>query len=285
MKSIVGFVLILSLGACGYFQPKELEEEKPVARVNETYLYPSDVEGLIPLDISAEDSLILAERFVDEWIRRQLMIEKAREETDLNEAEIESKVQEYRYALTRSAYEKAFIQKNLNTEVSEDEISRYYEDHKADFILKQNIVRCLFAKIPQEAPRIKRFTANFQKYPETPLSELREYCTQFAQKAFLEDSVWVDFTEVISSTPFEEILNERKILLTRSFLQNQDSTHVYLLNVLGYKTVDDVSPIEFVQEDIRNILINKRKIALKRELEEKIYNDAARNDAFEVFDR
>jgi len=43
--------------------------------------------------------------------------------------------------------------------------------------------------------------------------------------------------------------------------------------------------LEFVQEDIRNIIINKRKIALKRELEEKVYNDAEENDAFEVFDR
>jgi len=278
-------LILFLVAGCGYFQPKEEVKENPIARVNETYLYANDIEGLIPEDLSDEDSVVLADRFVDEWVKKQLMIDRAQKEVDINEAEIQSKVLDYRYALTRSAYEKAYIQNNLNKEIKEREIKEYYDQHAADFVLKQNIVRCLFAQISKEAPRISRFTKDFKAYPESDIEDIREYCTQFANKAFLDDSVWVDFTEVISATPFEDIISESKILSSRDYLENQDSTYLYFLKILEYKMVDEVSPLEFVQEDIRNIIINKRKIALKRELEEKVYNDAEENDAFEVFDR
>ncbi len=41
--------------------------------------------------------------------------------------------------------------------------------------------------------------------------------------------------------------------------------------------------MEFVKDDIRNIIINKRKVLLAQELEEKVFNDAIEKDEFEIF--
>ncbi|NNE54671.1 MAG: peptidyl-prolyl cis-trans isomerase [Flavobacteriales bacterium] len=284
LRGFIAF-LFLSLWGCQFFQPKEQSAENPIARVYTTNLYPSELEGLIPAGITAGDSAKFAEKFVNDWIRKQLMISRAEEEVDLNEAEIDQKVLDYRYALTRSAYEKKYILENLNEEVTDGEIQEYYESHSEDFVLKQNIVRCLFAQMPKEAPRQRRFEKNFQTYPESDLNDLRDHTAQYANRAFLEDSLWVDFNEVIGGTPFDQILDKNRILRTRKYLKEVDDNFDYYLRVLEYKMVDDVSPLEFVKENIKNILINKRKIALKRELEEKVYNEAARNNAFEIFDR
>lgn len=278
-------LFIVALGSCDFFQRKEQNTEEPIARVYETNLYPSDVQGLISTGTSAEDSAKFAEKFVDDWIRKQLIIAKAINELDLNEAEIENKVLEYRFALTRSAYERNYIQENLDEGVSEDEILKYYESHSQDFVLKQNIVRCLFAQVPTEAPRQNRFERNFQNYPDSDIEDLRSHSTQFANRSFLEDSIWVDFNEVIIGTPFEDILDKNRILRSRKYLKDSDDSFDYYLRILEYKMVDDVSPLEFVRENIVNILINKRKIALKEELEDKVYNEAARNNAFEIFSR
>lgn len=278
-------LIFLSLLGCEFFQPKEESTENPIARVYEVNLFPSDLSGLIPAGISPEDSARFAEKFVNDWIRKQLMIAKAEKEIDLNEAEIDQKVLEYRYALTRSAYEKKYILDNLDESVSEEEIQEYYESHSEDFILKQNIVRCLFVQLPLDAPRRRRFEKDFQSYPESTLEDLRDHATQFANRAFLEDSLWVDFNEVIGGTPFDQILDKNRVLRTRKYLKESDDQFDHYLRILEYKMVDDVSPLEFVKENIANILINKRKIALKRELEEKVYNEASRNNAFEIFDR
>ena len=278
-------ILITILSGCDFFQPREQVVEAPVARVYQTNLYPSDMKGLIPIGMSQEDSAQFAEKFVNDWIRKQLMISRAENEIDLNEAEIEQKVLDYRYALTRSTYEKKFILENLDENVPKEEIDSYYQGHSDDFLLKQNIVRCLFAQIPVDAPRQRRFEKNLQEFPETDLEDLRVHTTQFANRSFMEDSLWVNFNEVIAGTPFDEILDKNRILRTRKYLKDSDDKFDYYLRIIEYKKVDDVSPIDFVRGNIINILINKRKIALKRELEDKIYNEAAQLDAFEIFSR
>lgn len=272
-------LLILIFSSCDFFQPKEETAEEPIARVNQTYLYPSD----IPIGGNSEDSTLLAEKFVTEWIKKQLMISRAENEVDLNEAAIDQKVLDYRYALTRSAYEKKFILENLDENISDAEIKEYYEGHSADFVLKQNIVRCLFVQLPKNAPRQKRFERDFQNYPQSDLQDLKSHANQYANRAFLEDSIWVDFNEVILTTPFEQILDKNRILRTRKYLTDSDNDFDYYLKILEYKMVDDVSPITFVRENIISILINKRKIALKRQLEEKVYNEAEDQNAFEIY--
>jgi len=283
-RGILLTLLVLLIG-CDFFRPKELNGEKPIARVKDMWLYPSDFTGLIPPALSSEDSTKFASKFVDDWIKKQLMIARSQEEVDINEAEIQRKVLDYTYALTRSAFEREYIESNLNVNISEDEIQTYYKEHSQDFVLKQGIVRCLFAQVPTNAPKINRFRKNLVDYPRSSTSQLKEYCTQFANRSFLEDSVWVEFNELISGTPFDEVLDANRLLYTRSLLESVDGNHAYFLRILAHKTVNDISPLEFVRDDIENILINKRKIALKRELEDKVYEDAQESNAFEIFDR
>jgi len=148
--------LLVAVG-CEFFHPKEDLTEKPIARVSETNLFPSDMSGLLPENLTSEDSLKFVEKFIDDWIKKQLMIARSQMEVDLNEAEIQRKVLDYRYNLTRSAYVKKYIEENLKESVEESEIEEYYTEHSADFILKQNIVRCLFAQIPADAPNQTEF--------------------------------------------------------------------------------------------------------------------------------
>ena len=272
------------LTSCHSFQPKEGNSENPIARVNEAKLFPSDLVGLIPSNSTVDDSIRYTQKYVNDWVRKQLIIDKARSELDLNEAEIDQKVRDYRFALTRSAFEKQYIDKHLDENISDEEIQEYYQNHSEDFILKQNIVRCIFTQVPMEAPQKNRFEKNMRAYPKSDKDDLKNHATQFANRAHLDDSVWVDFDEVIGGTPFELILNKNRILRTRTYLQESDETYDYYLRILEYMTVDDISPLEFVRKNIIDILINKRKIALKKELEDKIYNEAIEKNAFEIFD-
>ena len=268
---------------CEFFQPKEDIKEQPVARVGETNLYPSDMGGLIPENMTSQDSLNFAEKYVDNWIKKQLMIARSQNEVDINEAEIQRKVLDYRYALTRSAYEKKYIEEHLDEAVMESEINDYYSQHSEDFILKQNIVRCMYAQIPTEAPSQGDFKQDLKNYPNSKLTDIFEYCTQFSNKHFVGDSVWVDFDEVIAGTPLDQIIDKTRVLRTRRFIEDSDDNFAYYLRVLEYKMIDEISPLEFVREDIMNIIINRRKITLKRELENKVYEDAAQSNAFEIY--
>ena len=286
MYRLYWVLLLPILAGCDFFQPKETAEENPVARVHDRYLYVSDLSPLIPQGSSKEDSAMMADRFINDWINKQLIIARALEEEDINEVEMEQKVLDYRYALMRSTFEKKYISENISEDIPIAEIQSYYDEHNADFVLKQNIVRCLFVQIPKPAAGQDIFERNLRAYPEqSSISELRNYCTQHAIRSFIEDSVWVDFNEVIADTPFSDILDRTRMVRNSSLLESSDDDYNYFIRILEYKMVDDVSPIEFVQEDIENILINRRKIELKQELEKIVYNEAVSTNAFEIYSR
>lgn len=276
-------LLLFFCGACEFFQPKGSSEVQPIASVENQYLYPEDLAGLIPAGTSQKDSALLAEKYVENWIKKQLMISKSSEAIDFNEAEIERKVLDYRYALIVHSFEKRYIQANLDRELDTADINAYYREKADNFLLKQNIVKCIYVQVPKEAPRKNDFRADFRAYPDVNMDDLRSYVTQFATKSYLEDSTWIVFDELILGTPLESLENRQQFLSKNKYSETNDKNYTYFLKIFDYKIHDEVSPLEFIQDDIANILINKRKLTLKKELEEKIYNDAKANDLFKIY--
>ena len=84
-------------------------------------------------------------------------------------------------------------------------------------------------------------------------------------------------------TPLENIQNKTDFLSRNSYSETASDDHIYFIKVFDFKITDEISPLEFIKEDIENIIINKRKLALKKELEEKIYNEASQENLFKIY--
>ncbi|MEM9327130.1 MAG: peptidyl-prolyl cis-trans isomerase, partial [Bacteroidota bacterium] len=146
-------------------------------------------------------------------------------------------------------------------------------------------VRCLYAKLPKSSPAIANFRRNIRNYPNANLEDIKDYTYQYAINAFTDEEIWINFDEVISATPLKEVKNQTEFLESSTFSETSEEDFLYFLKILEYKISDDLSPLEFIREDIENIIINKRKIALKKELEEAIYDEALENQSFEIYSR
>lgn len=242
----------------------------------------SNLFGLIPANLSPTDSTIFVEKFVLDWVKKQLMIAKAEEAIDFNEARIQKKVLDYQYALMVHELEKKHIDVNLNEEVSESEIREYYQQKSENFVLRENLAKCLYFKIPSKAPNIWRFRRSLKNYPQDTV-QIWEYANEHAVKAFVEDSVWVKFDEVLLETPLKEVNDKAGFLKANSSVEVSDQDFIYFLRIFEYKVVGEIAPLEFIKESVSDIIINKRKIALKKELEKKIYEEAEQTNAFEIY--
>ena len=259
------------------------EKIKPIARVNDHYLYPADLAGIIPSGASPEDSANLARSYINNWIEKQLLIDEALAKIDFDEAEIQRKILDYRYSLIAYEYKSFYVRQNLNTEVSDEEIKAYYEANLDNFPLKQNIIRGRFIRLPKEAPGqdiVKRLI--FTTRPEK-LEKLRTYCFSNALSYILEDSVWLNFDEIIQNTPLAEVPNKVNFLRRTRYSETEDDTSKYYLMIREYKITDDIAPLEVVRDQIVDIIINKRKVALARQLEKEVYDKARQNNAFEIY--
>lgn len=281
MRNFLILLILLNI-SCQYFQPKEEVQEEVIARSGDQTLTISSLKDLIPPNVSNSDSVIFVEKFVDDWVKKQLMIAKAREAIDFNEARIQRKVLDYQYALMVHEYEQKYIDVNLNEEVSDAEIAEYYQYKSENFILRQNLAKCVYFKIPSTANRISRFRRMLKDYPKDTL-EIWEYANEFATKAFIEDSVWVKFDEVLLETPLKEVSDKTNFLKRNSSVEVSDEDFIYFLKIFEYKLIGEIAPLEFIKENIADIIINKRKIELKKELEKNIYEEAEKTNAFEIY--
>lgn len=291
MRLVTGnFLIVISLfllTGCEWLKSRQpgVTTEEPIAKVAEQYLYPADLEGLLAEGTSAGDSVDMVESYIYNWIQKQLLINKARQEIDFNEAELERKVLDYKYALMVHEYEKLKVKEQLSLEVTDEEINAYYEEKYENFLLKQNIVKCLFAKVPKDAPDINSFGRKMRRYDGKQMEDIRAFCYQFADKYSLEDSTWINFDDIIQNTHLAGIPNKIQFLKNNKYVESANDDYIYFLKILDYKISEDVSPLSFIKGDIRNIIINKRKVTIKKKLKDEIFNEAKDKNEFEIYQK
>ncbi|HNP17385.1 MAG TPA: peptidylprolyl isomerase [Fulvivirga sp.] len=286
--NIVGIAFILVISGCDLIKMKEEPAEEgekvdPIARVGDQYLYPHDLEGISTVGMSIEDSTERTMRFVNNWIKKQLLIKEASTKIEFDEADIERKVLDYRYSLMGYEYQSYFINQNLNVDVSDEEIELYYKDNIDNFLLKQNIIRGKYIKIPIGAPKINKVKTLINSTNKESMEELKTYALSFAATYQLNDSVWMVFDDVIKNSPLAEIPNKIQFLQQNRYIETADAQFQYFLKIDEYRISDNISPLEFVKEVIKNIIINKRKVQLAQQLEDDVYKRATKNKEFEIY--
>jgi hypothetical protein len=258
------------------------DTRQKVARVSNTYLYQDELNGIVPPGTLKQDSISRVEAFVNSWIRKQLLIQEASKKIDINEAEVERRILDYRYSIIAYEYQTFYIKQNLDTIVNDSEIASYYKSNVDNFVLKQNIVRATFIKVPKNAPRIKRIKDLIFANREKEEKELKSYCLSFSAAYHISDSTWMVFDELVRNSPLAEIPNKIQFLRTNPYYETSDDNYLYYWKMEEYRISDNVSPLEFVKDDIKNIVLNKRKVELAQQLEDDVYNQAAEEKEFEI---
>jgi hypothetical protein len=281
---LIGFLILLG---CDLIKMKKDHAEsdgtrQPVARVNNAYLYKDELSGIVNTVVNKDDSAGLVEAYIDSWIRKQLLIQEASKKININEAELERKILDYRYSLIAYEYQSHYVKQHLDTLVAAEEIEKYYKNNIDNFILKQNIVRATYIKVPKNAPNTKKIKDWIFSTNEKDEKELKTYCLSFSLAYHLADSSWMIFDELVRNSPLAEIPNKVQFLKSNPYYEVEDDNYLYYLKVVEYRISDNVSPLEFVRDEITNIILNKRKVELAKKLEDEVYNDALEKEEFEI---
>lgn len=286
-KTYILTALILTLCGCEFLgmesESKTEDTSNLVARVGNTYLYKTDIANLIDNNASSQDSAEIVDKFVDNWIRKELFIREATSNNRIDQSEIQRKVEAYRYTLISYEYQRLKVEEQLNKEVSEEEIFQYYEDNIENFQLRQNILRGRYLKISQMAPKKVDLRRWIKSDRPADLEQLKSYSFQFASDYSIQDSTWINFDELTKNSPFSTVENKVQFLRRNRYVEESDSLYLYLFRIHEFKLSEQVSPLEYVKDDITNIIINKRKVEIAKSLENKVYERAKRNDDYEIY--
>jgi hypothetical protein len=127
-------MLILVLASCSYFKNQQNSSgQRVLAKVNDEYLYLSDLEDLVAGQ-SETDSLKIVSAYTESWVKKKLLLEKAKEYVATDDAAIEKKVEAYRESLLLYEYEKrADSTESLDNAIKEEDICSLLRKKQVEF--------------------------------------------------------------------------------------------------------------------------------------------------------
>jgi hypothetical protein len=274
-------ILFLSiLIGCQKFESRKTE--KPLARVGQTYLYPSDITGIFQANLSQNDSLLILNNFIDKWIKKQLLLQKAELNLTEEQKDVHNQIEEYRSSLLIFKYEQSLILQKLDTVITQAEIEEYYNENPSNFILDMNLVKALFIKLPRNAPNLETFRKLYGSEKEEDIQQLENYCYQYAAKYDFFNDAWINFTRIQSELPQTVWSPERSLSWTRK-IEQKDSVYNYFVYIRDHRLEGEPVPIEYVTDKIISIILNKRKVRFITEMENDIYNDGMSKGEFSIY--
>ena len=256
--------------------------EKPLARVGDRYLYRSDLAKIIPANATKEDSAVLSDDYISRWIKQELMIQKANENLTLTQKDVNQELEEYRNSLIIYRYKNELIRQRMDTVVTHAQIQDYYDNNKDAFNLDRCIVKAVFVKIPGDLASPELLKQLADDVSKEGQAELRDYCTQYAKSYQIAVDNWIDFQVLNRNLP--EPIDDPETFVRRNHEKEMnDSNYYYLVVIHDYMLANDLAPIEFVENNIKNLILNQRKIRFLKELEENVFTEAERQNKFTIY--
>jgi hypothetical protein len=259
-----------------------MEEDPALARVHENILHFSDLSGIIPGGLSPEDSMLMLKDHVDKWIHNQLLLYQAELNLTEEEKNVEQQIEDYRTSLLIFKYEQEYIKKMLDTLITDEEVEEYYNNYSSNFILNNHLLKGLFIIVPRSAPDLWRVRRWYRSGNAEDLKELESYCYEHASEYKYFEEKWMYLSDILKEMP-KIYIQPENILRYRKYYEVRDTNDYYFLKISDYRLESTVAPLEFIETDIKSILLNKRKIQLIQELESNIYNDALNRGNFTIY--
>nr|WP_299175759.1 peptidyl-prolyl cis-trans isomerase [uncultured Allomuricauda sp.] len=275
-------IILLFLGSCSSIF-REKAEKEPLARVGDSYLYKEDVASLIRDDMSAQDSALFVTNYINNWASVQLLLSKSK--INLSEEELaafDRLVEDYRAELYTRAYVEALVLQAQDTAVTTSQLRSYYEREKDNFKLNEKLVQLRFVTLPSQFLDKDQVITKMKDWEESDKNYLDSIAVQF-KKIHFNDSIWVSASRVIEEIPALTSLNEANYLKKSQFFELEDSLGVYLGRVKEVLEVNDIAPFEYISPDIKQLILNRRRLDYVKRLKTEIIDEATQKNEFEVY--
>ena len=279
----LSFVLAFAVGmitGCKTEQPDPLDS--PVVTVGQKVLTKKELYDAIPDKISKDDSMILAQDFLNRWIRAELMLRKAELNLTPEEKDVSKLLEEYRRSLLVNQYQKKMLQQKYSPMVTSSEIEEYYNKMIDNFVLNENIIKGVFIIVPKKAPNVNDIRKWYKSDDPEDIVKMEAYCFHNAKKyeIFLED--WKPFYRINHKFP-RPVSNPERFLKYNKRYEQSDSVNYYLLNIKDYKLVKETAPLEYVENRIKAILLNKKRVDFINNLESDLYEEGIKQKIIKFY--
>lgn len=261
----------------------QASQDRLIARADNHYLYWSDIERNLPIFSSKEDSLVKVNNLINEWARQKLIYEKSL--INLSEdkiSDLNAMVDDYKSNLFKNAYREFILKSSLDSLFIAGSVSDYYEKNRNGFVLKEAIYRIRYIGLPLDNVDRKEITRRFKSFNREDVTYLDSLSFQFSSY-FLSDSTWLKESEIRNRLDFLNESQQNRFIKSPNYYEVKDSLVLYLLSLVEQLDPGNIAPLPYVEQTIKDLVFNKRKIEFLRSFDNDILQDAIKNKKFENY--
>ena len=259
------------------------DKGKLLASVGEKELYQSDLNFLFAHNrYTYDDSVALVNDYVQQWIEEQILVQEAEKSEQIDREIIDIRVENFKNDLLIHELENSLLNDRLDTNISEDEIQKYYLENQKEFQLNDYLVKVLYLKIPLDAPDIEKIAQSYKLNKPADLEEIQTYAKIYATNFYYDAENWIYFDDLLKEVPLQDI-NKDNFILKRSKTRFEEGGYYYFLNIIDYKLKNTISPLSFEKENIKDRILNMRVRTLREEIKNEIVNKAYNEDMVKTY--
>lgn len=264
---LIGVALVFN--SCS--SENEESKGKVIASVYDKKLYLEEVTEMIPIGMMPEDSLEFVKSYIQQWTNENILLHHAEKELGENTKSITRRIEKYRRSLMIYEFEQSYIQKNLDTLISEEEIEKHYQENQDDFELKDYIIKAVYIKFDvsisaKDKANVLKWLKNAKK---EDLIKLEEYCGPNALSFYHDRDNWIFLNDILRDMPME-IANKEAFLRANKMVEFSDDEYYYVLQILDSRMKEEVSPLSLEKENIKARILQSRMNNLLKSMRNKM---------------
>ena len=269
-----GVILVIAAAMTGCGQEHNHKGKTPLVEVSGEFLYKEDLQAALPLNISKDDSVLFAEHYIRNWIEDALLFDKAEGNIPDND-KISKLVENYRRALIMHTYQEEFVNQKLANDISEEEINAYYEKNKELFRLDNPLVKGLFIKVPLSSPDLGNVRVWYRKNNQDIIEKLEKYSLRNAVSYDYFYDRWTSVPDVAAKIPLKVLDTDANYLDKNRNVEVKDTAFCYFLHIEDFLGKDKQKPLDFARDEIKEILINLKRVEFINKVKEDLYQRAS----------
>lgn len=269
-----GVILVIAAAMTGCGQEHNHKGKTPLVEVSGEFLYKEDLQAALPLNISKDDSVLFAEHYIRNWIEDALLFDKAEGNIPDND-KISKLVENYRRALIMHTYQEELVNQKLANDISEEEINAYYEKNKELFRLDNPLVKGLFIKVPLSSPDLGNVRVWYRKNNQDVIEKLEKYSLRNAVSYDYFYDRWTYVPDVAAKIPLKVLDTDANYLDKNRNVEVKDTAFCYFLHIEDFLGKDKQKPLDFARDEIKEILINLKRVEFINKVKEDLYQRAS----------
>jgi len=267
----IGTLLTLTLSACT--APLK-EGGQPIAKAYGEVLYLDEVAGLVGNSLTKADSQAIINRKVNNWLMDEILFREAKSNLG-KDTDLEALVNSYKKSLYISTYESA-LATDQNFNISEAELDTFYYQNQDEFILNDNLLQCLYIKVP-EALYNKDLTTLWET---ENLPALRSYLNQDKGIQLLDTERWHTEAELKAFMP-EGLQNKINFSSTAAY-SHREGGYYFKVKILETAAKGKMAPLSYARPMIYERLNYDKASAFIKQWKKDLYQNKIQGKDIQV---